>query len=436
MSELRSRIRSHRAAPVTAVTGRGSPVAWPRARADRHRGLGRPRLALQRGLQRLHEAAQQRLEVEAARLDGQLARFEYLPSLLETSPDVLRAARRRRPMRHCASRSAATCKALNAIAGADNLYVLDRSGIALAAADFEQPGHARRAGPVVPALHARCAGARARRASTAWASRAARAGYYLSYALPARGALAASPRSRSTSRPIEQEWRDLPGEVLVLDEQQVVILASRDSWKYHPLAPLSADARPRPTQARRYGSAELAPLDWQMRERIGERATRVRHRRTAYLVSERAVNRRPMAAGAARRRGAGARGGPHRRPSVPALGAAVLLLAATLAVSSGGARSGSGWPTAKRCRRRTTRSSQGAGAHRRAARRAERARACRQARGARADVGGHGARAQPAAGRAAHAVGQRGAADRQRAARRGARQPRPHRPARRSAWGA
>ena len=96
-------------------------------------------LALQRGLQRMHEAAEQRLEVEAARLDGQLSRFAYLPSLLETSSEVLRllAAPGDPALRQSTSQY---LKALNAIAGADNLYVLDAGGTALAAADFEEPG--------------------------------------------------------------------------------------------------------------------------------------------------------------------------------------------------------------------------------------------------------------------------------------------------------
>src|SRR5438477_3778774 len=47
-------------------------------------------VAFQRGLDHLRAAAQQRLAVEAAGLDGHLSRFEYLPSLLETSPSVFR----------------------------------------------------------------------------------------------------------------------------------------------------------------------------------------------------------------------------------------------------------------------------------------------------------------------------------------------------------
>ena len=42
-------------------------------------------VALQLGLQRTGELARHRLDVTAARLDGELARFDYLPALLETS---------------------------------------------------------------------------------------------------------------------------------------------------------------------------------------------------------------------------------------------------------------------------------------------------------------------------------------------------------------
>src|SRR5262245_12274393 len=45
-------------------------------------------IAFQRALERLHDSAQQRLEVFSARLEGELARVEYLPSLLETSQSV------------------------------------------------------------------------------------------------------------------------------------------------------------------------------------------------------------------------------------------------------------------------------------------------------------------------------------------------------------
>ena len=95
--------------------------------------------AFQRGLDHLRAAAQQRLAVEAARLDGHLSRFEYLPSLLETSPSVfqLLGAPSDPALRQTVSQY---LKSINLLAGAENLYVLGVSGDTLAAADFEQPG--------------------------------------------------------------------------------------------------------------------------------------------------------------------------------------------------------------------------------------------------------------------------------------------------------
>ena len=286
-------------------------------------------ITLQRGVQRMSATAQQRLEVEAARLDGQLSRFEYLPLLLETSPEVLRLLS---TPADGASRESVNryLKALNAIAGADNLYVLDRAGTALAAADFEQPGT-----PVGQDLsyrpYVRDALTSGRGAFYGVGITSARAGYYLSYALPGRGEARGVATVKIDLQAIEQEWRDLPGELLMLDEHSVVILASRDAWKYHPLAPMSADAREEASRSRRYGGADLAPLDWLMRERVAERAVRAVIDARPYLASEHPVNR-------GRWRllllddEAAARSDARSAAISAGLAAAVLLLVATLAV--------------------------------------------------------------------------------------------------------
>jgi two-component system C4-dicarboxylate transport sensor histidine kinase DctB len=247
-------------------------------------------LALQRGLERLHETARQRLEVEAARLDGQLSRFEYLPLLLETSPEVLRLLESPADpaLRQSVSRY---LKTLNAMAGADNLYVLDRAGMALAAADFDRPGT-----PVGEDLsyrpYLRDALAQGRGAFYGVGITSARAGYYLSYALPARGEVRGVATVKVGLQLVEHEWRELPGDVLMLDEQQVVILSSREGWKYRPLAALPVQAQAEAARSRRYGSSELAPLDWQGGERMGERAARVSVDGRPYLASEQPVNRK------------------------------------------------------------------------------------------------------------------------------------------------
>src|SRR4051812_7740282 len=142
MTEFASRLNVKRNPEISSVTS--SPTRW------RVRGafalalvvaaswLGHT-VAFHQGLDHLHAAAQQRLAVEAARLDGHLSRFEYLPSLLETSPDVFRllGASNDSALQQTVS---LYLKSINLLAGSDNLFVLDVSGEAVAAADFEQPG--------------------------------------------------------------------------------------------------------------------------------------------------------------------------------------------------------------------------------------------------------------------------------------------------------
>ena len=244
--------------------------------------------ALGQGLQRLHDGARQRLEVEATRLDGQLSRFEYLPSLLETSPAVLRlfehpddAGLVEQVNRHL--------KALNALAGTDNLYVLDGDGRALAAADADDPGT-----PVGQDLsyrpYVRDALAHGRGRFYGFGITSARAGYYLSYVLASPAGRIGIATVKVNLEAIEREWRELPYGLLLVDEHQVVILASDDAWRFHPLEPMSVEAMAEANRARRYGATILPPVNWRLRERIAPQASRVFVEGRPFLASELAVN--------------------------------------------------------------------------------------------------------------------------------------------------
>lgn len=218
------------------------------------------RLALARGRLQLQEAAQARLDVEAARLDAQLDRFAVLPSVLETAPRI--TALLARPadgaLRDLVNRD---LRALNTIAGADNLYVLDRSGVVVAAADAGQPGTPYGMNLAFrPYMQEALDNGSGRFYGVGITS--GRAGYYLSYALPHQGPTHGVAVVKADLELSAQQWAELPGDVLVLDEQQVVILASRAAWKYRPLEALSAQARAEIDRSRRYGSATLQPLAW------------------------------------------------------------------------------------------------------------------------------------------------------------------------------
>lgn len=240
-------------------------------------------LAMRQGLAALEQVAAQRAAVVAARLNAQLARFDYLPSLLETSPEVMQFFAEPGNGQRAYGVNL-YLQSLNAIAGTDNLYLLDRKGTAIAAADFAQPGT-----PFGTDLsyrpYVRDALARGRGFFYGLGVTTARAGYYLSYALPSQGAVLGLATVKVDLAGMEQEWAQLPGPVLVVDEHQVAILSSRSDWRWRPLVALTPQARAEAAAARRYGPSSLAPLGW--RERMGSpaRARRVALDGHAWLAS-------------------------------------------------------------------------------------------------------------------------------------------------------
>lgn len=200
------------------------------------------RVALDRGMQALHEASARRLETVAAELDGLVSRFEYLPALLETTPAVmdLLAAPAQPALRGQAN---LTLNRMNAMAGADMVFVLDPGGTALAAADWDQPatpvGHNYAYRPyMTQALQ------HGRGRFFGIGATSARAGYFLSYAL--RGAdqrTLGVATVKVNLEPALRHWAGSPGELLVADERGVVVLATQRAWSFRALQPLTGPQR-------------------------------------------------------------------------------------------------------------------------------------------------------------------------------------------------
>jgi two-component system C4-dicarboxylate transport sensor histidine kinase DctB len=246
-------------------------------------------VAFQHGLDRLHAAAEQRLAVVAARLDGYLSRFEYLPSLLETSPSVFRLLDN--PNDSALQQTVSLyLKSINVLAGSENLYVLSVAGQTLAAADFDQPGT-----PFGSDLSYRPyvsdAIARGRGRFFGVGITSARAGYYLSYALSADGTRRGIATVKVNLESLEREWRDTESDILLVDERQVTILASRDEWRFRPLVPLSPEVRAGIARSKPYGSSELKPLGWTYSTPMqGGDISVSTESGSAYRIGERAVN--------------------------------------------------------------------------------------------------------------------------------------------------
>ena len=217
-------------------------------------------VALQTGTARLREAAEHRLDMLATGLDADLARFDYLPALLEMTPAVpsLLDQPADPQLRGIVNRY---LNGVNATAGAEMLYVLDPNGVSVAASDWDQPGTTIGQDLsfrpyVIDALKT----GRGRFYGVGITSR--KPGYYLSFAMRRGERLRGMVAVKVNIEESESAWRKLPGNMLLVDDRGVVILSTRKDLKYRPLAPLGATQREEVLRSRTYGEAQLQPLNW------------------------------------------------------------------------------------------------------------------------------------------------------------------------------
>lgn len=248
-------------------------------------------VALQAGQARLREAAEHRLDMLSASLDADLARFDYLPALLQMTPVVpsLLEAPTDLRLRDEVNRY---LNGVNATAGAEMLYVLNPAGTSLAASDWDQPGTTiGQDYSFRPYVREALAQGRGRFYGVGITSR--KPGYYLSYALRRGEQLRGLVVVKVNIEAAERAWRKLPGDVLLVDERGVVILATRDELKYRPLTPLNDRQRDEVQRSRPYGEAELRPLQWTENEALAPDARIVTLDGQAHLASARGLQRAP-----------------------------------------------------------------------------------------------------------------------------------------------
>lgn len=218
------------------------------------------------GSARLEDLTAHRLDVVAAGLDGELARFDYLPSLLEMNPSIARLID---APADAGLRDEVNfyLHGINATAGATTLYVLNREGLCIAASDWNQPGTPLGADlSFRPYMREALATGRGRFYGVGITS--GLAGYFMSYALQDHGHEHGVATVKISLDSTGRSWEKSPGSVLLLDERGVTILSSHADWKYRPLAALSQRVLDDIADARPYGKAGLVPLDWQVEQQL------------------------------------------------------------------------------------------------------------------------------------------------------------------------
>lgn len=220
------------------------------------------------GLAERQAAQQHRLDLVALDMQSALARFDYLPALLEMGPGVLELLRQPTDteLQRTVSRY---LNRINAAAGAELLYLANRQGLAVAADDAGEPGSPL--GAIFdfrPYVRDALATGHGRFFGVGITS--GRPGFYLSYALPyTSGHTASTPADawgvavvKVGFAGLEARWRNLPGQVLVVDQHGVVVLSTQDPWRYRPLNDLPAATVAEIARTRAYQTPLNRPLHW------------------------------------------------------------------------------------------------------------------------------------------------------------------------------
>lgn len=216
-------------------------------------------LALDAAFARMHREANERLALIASTFDATVARYRYLPAVLSLADPIRELYRDP----HDASAIAAAnryLKSLNQGARSAELYVLDSTGLALAASNFDQDssfvGHnyAFRA-YFVDAMRAGEGHYYAVGATTG------QPGYFLSHRIMEGDKTLGVAVVKIDLTALEADWARAGDLVAMEDENGVIFLASREDWKYRPLLPVPAARLAELNAVQQFGQAiDPAPV--------------------------------------------------------------------------------------------------------------------------------------------------------------------------------
>ncbi|WP_441622366.1 sensor histidine kinase [Cupriavidus sp. RAF12] len=209
-------------------------------------------------LARQAERGQVQLRLYAQALESELARYDYVPSLL--SLDMRIEALLRQPGNpDRVAQANAYLAALNGRAGTRVIYVLDARGKVLATSNFQRPdSYLGEDLSFRPYFHTAIEGQLGRFYGVG--TTRSESGYYLSAPLGDRDKPIGVAVVKIGLEPLENRWQGADSQMLLADENGVVILASDPSWKLAALRPLTPELREKLDRNLHYNRAPLPLL--------------------------------------------------------------------------------------------------------------------------------------------------------------------------------
>lgn len=213
------------------------------------------RLVYEQSMRELHSLSQQQLDRFISHLNGQLARFAFLPKLLAKNRlliEVLHDAKN--PARiDVANRY---LEEINTITGAADTYIMDTSGLTLAASNWrtERPfvGHNF---SFRPYFKQAMQGGLGRYFALGLTSE--ERGYYYAYPISHAAAIIGVIVLKMDLSDIEAHWSGKAEQYLVTDPDGIIFITTRPEWLYRSVVKLTNEQRKVIAKSQRYPGASF-----------------------------------------------------------------------------------------------------------------------------------------------------------------------------------
>ncbi|UOA28920.1 ATP-binding protein [Pseudosulfitobacter sp. DSM 107133] len=210
-------------------------------------------------LSRLADTLDQSLTLTRRSIETEIDRFRYLPEVAEQDIRISRAVTTPKSVANIevANRYLET---IAAVSGADQLYLLDQSGIAIAASNWNTPDsfvgidYSFR-----PYFRDAMDAGTGRFYGIGVTTR--RPGYFLSSRLDLDSGQTAVLVVKIDLRPLQTAWRQAAVDTAIADADGIIFLSGQPDWLYRPLFALGAQARTRVAVTRRYEGVDFDAAD-------------------------------------------------------------------------------------------------------------------------------------------------------------------------------
>lgn len=211
--------------------------------------------AVDYGARDVARTAKERLRLISATLSTSIARFRYLPEVVARSREIEDLFRQdMTPEKRLAANQ--LLERISSASGALALFVTDRTGMTIAASNFDTPGsfvgqnYSYRP-YFLDALGKGFGNYYAVGATTG------QPGYFLATPILIDQVVVGVAIVKIDLLPVEQQWRDAGETVAMNDSQGIIFLSSRPQWRYTAIGSVSPGQLRQLTSERRYGDAAI-----------------------------------------------------------------------------------------------------------------------------------------------------------------------------------